>query len=108
MWESHDQDDSETAKSAGHDYSFRHDCDVDGGNPFNKFKGSERNKLKYNPDGSLTLYFQKKWPGKNKQANWLPGPGRDFIPMLRMYWPKETSSSVLDGTWTVPGVKQAP
>ena len=44
---------------------------------------------------------------KNKQANWLPAPSGDFIPMLRMYWPKETSPSVLDGTWTVPGVKQA-
>jgi hypothetical protein len=76
-------------------------------NPLNKFTVSERNKLKYNADGSLTLYFQKESPGKNKQANWLPAPSGDFIPMLRMYWPKETSPSVLDGTWTVPGVKQA-
>jgi hypothetical protein len=77
-------------------------------NPLNKFTVSERNKLKYSPDGSLTLYFQKESPGKEKQANWLPAPNGDFIPMLRIYWPKDTPPSVLDGTWTTPAVKQVP
>jgi hypothetical protein len=26
--------------------------------------------LKYNPDGSLTLYFGAKSPGKDKESNW--------------------------------------
>jgi Protein of unknown function (DUF1214) len=28
--------------------------------------------LKYNPDGSLTLYFGAKSPGEDKESNWVP------------------------------------
>jgi hypothetical protein len=76
-------------------------------NALNKFTVSPRNKLKYNPDGSLTLYFQNESPGKDKEANWLPAPTGDFIPMLRMYWPKETSPSIIDGSWKPPAVELA-
>jgi hypothetical protein len=75
-------------------------------NPLNKFTVSPRNNLKYNPDGSLTLYFQNKSPGRDKEANWLPAPEGVFIPMLRMYWPKDTPPSIIDGTWTPPAIKQ--
>ena len=61
-------------------------------NPLNKFTVSPRNNLKYNKDGSLTLYFQNASPGKAKEANWLPAPKGEFIPMLRMYWPKESDA----------------
>jgi hypothetical protein len=73
-------------------------------NRLNKFTVSPRNNLKYNPDGSLTLYFQNESPGADKEANWLPAPKGDFIAMLRMYWPKETSPSILNGTWKAPPV----
>jgi hypothetical protein len=73
-------------------------------NALNKFTVSTRNNLKYNPDGSLTLYFQNVSPGAEKEANWLPAPKGEFIPMLRMYWPKENSPSILNGTWTAPAV----
>ena len=76
-------------------------------NPLNKFTVSPRNNLKYNPDGSLTLYFQNQSPGKDKEANWLPAPTGAFIPMLRMYWPKDTPPSILDGSWTPPAVMLA-
>jgi hypothetical protein len=76
-------------------------------NPLNKFTVSPRNDLKYNPDGSLTLYFQNESPGNDKEANWLPAPKGDFILMLRMYWPKEKDPSILNGTWTVPPVMRA-
>jgi hypothetical protein len=76
-------------------------------NKLNKFTVSPRNNLKANADGSITLYFQKDSPGKDKEANWLPAPEGEFIPMLRMYWPKDKAPSVLDGTWTPPKVQKA-
>lgn len=75
-------------------------------NELNKFTVSPRNNLKTNADGSITLYFQKDSPGKDKEANWLPAPAGEFIPMLRMYWPKDAAPSVLDGTWTPPKVQK--
>lgn len=75
-------------------------------NALNKFTVSPRNDLKYNEDGSLTLYFQNESPGADKEANWLPAPKGDFIAMLRMYWPKENAPSILDGTWTPPSVEK--
>jgi hypothetical protein len=73
-------------------------------NPLNKFTVSPRDNPKPNADGSLTLYFQNESPGVDKEANWLPAPKGDFLPMLRMYWPKETSPSILNGSWQVPPV----
>ncbi|HKY62401.1 MAG TPA: DUF1254 domain-containing protein [bacterium] len=75
-------------------------------NPLNKFTVSPRNDLKYNADGSLTLYFQNQSPGKDKEANWLPAPKGSFLPMMRMYWPQEESPSILNGTWQPPAVKK--
>ena len=75
-------------------------------NALNKFTVSPRDDLTYNADGSLTLYFQHASPGKDKEANWLPAPKGAFIPMLRMYWPKEKSPSIIDGTWTPPKVEK--
>ena len=73
-------------------------------NALNKFTVSPRNNLKANADGSVTLYFQNASPGKDKEANWLPAPKGEFIPMLRMYWPKDQSPSILDGSWKPPPV----
>jgi hypothetical protein len=73
-------------------------------NALNKFTVSPRNNLTYNTDGSLTLYFQNTSPGKDKENNWLPAPTGEFLPMLRMYWPKDTSPSILNGSWTPPRV----
>jgi hypothetical protein len=75
-------------------------------NKLNKFTVSPRNNLVPNEDGSVTLYFQNESPGADKEANWLPAPKGEFLPMLRMYWPKETSPSILDGSWTPPRVKK--
>ena len=88
-----------------------HDVRVDQGwwfvpNALNKFTVSERDNPKPSADGSLTLYFQNESPGNAAEANWLPAPKGDFIPMLRMYWPKETSPSILNGTWKPPSVER--
>lgn len=73
-------------------------------NALNKFTVSPRDNLKYNEDGSLTVYFQNESPGADKQANWLPAPKGEFLPMLRMYWPKEDDPTILNGTWQPPAI----
>lgn len=75
-------------------------------NPLNRSTLSPRNDLKYNDDGSLDLYIQKDSPSKEKESNWLPAPPGKFILMLRLYWPRETAPSIIDGTWTPPPVRK--
>lgn len=52
--------------------------------------------LKKNADGSLTIYVQKKSPGKDKESNWLPAPNGPIYMVMRLYWPKEQA---LNGAW---------
>jgi hypothetical protein len=75
-------------------------------NALNRYTLSSRNKFVTNADGSVDLYLQADSPGKDKEANWLPAPKAKFIPMLRLYWPKETPPTILDGSWVLPAVKQ--
>jgi hypothetical protein len=75
-------------------------------NPLNKFTVSARNHPAPNSDGSLTLHFQHESPGKDREANWLPAPKGDFVLMLRMYWPKDDTPSILNGTWKPPLVER--
>jgi hypothetical protein len=75
-------------------------------NELDRFTLSSRNKFKTNPDGSVDLHIQNAPPGKTKESNWLPAPQDKFILMLRLYWPKETPPSILDGTWKLPAVKK--
>ena len=66
--------------------------------------------MKTNADGSVTLYIQKDSPGTDKEANWLPAPDGLIYLVMRLYWPKETSPSILpagEGTWKPPAVVQA-
>jgi hypothetical protein len=74
-------------------------------NKLNRYTLSSRFDFKYAEDGSLDLYIQNDSPGKDKESNWLPAPKGKFVLMLRMYWPKEKSSSILDGSWKPPAVK---
>ncbi len=75
-------------------------------NILNKYTVSPRNDLKYNADGSLDLYIQNEAPDKGKQANWLPAPKGEFVLMMRLYWPKDTAPSIIDGSWKPFGVKR--
>lgn len=75
-------------------------------NALNRYTLSPRNQLKTNGDGSIDLYLQKDNPGPDKEANWLPAPAAGFIPMFRLYWPKETPPSVLNGSWWPPVVQK--
>jgi len=73
-------------------------------NPLNRFAVSSWMPFKYDPDGSLTLYFQNENPGNDKEANWLPAPKGGFNLLLRLYAPR---SEVLTGKWNPPPVTKA-
>jgi hypothetical protein len=75
-------------------------------NPLNRYTHSSRSPLKANPDGSVDLYIQKESPGPDKESNWLPAPAGKFVLMMRLYWPRATDPSILDGSWKLPPVKR--
>jgi hypothetical protein len=75
-------------------------------NPLNRYSISVRQDLKANQNGSVTLYIQNKSPGADKESNWLPAPPGKFVLMMRLYWPKETDPSIINGSWTIPPVKR--
>jgi hypothetical protein len=59
--------------------------------------------MKQNADGSLTLYFQNRSPGPDKEANWVPTPTDEFSLYVRAYWPTD---KILKGAWTAPAVNR--
>ena len=73
---------------------------------FNRYSINSRDALKLNSDGSVDIHIQHEDPGPDGRANWLPAPDGRFILMMRLYWPKETPPSILDGTWMIPPVKK--
>ncbi|MGD0230936.1 MAG: DUF1254 domain-containing protein [Syntrophorhabdales bacterium] len=71
-------------------------------NPLKRYSLGTKNKnLKYNADGSLTLYAGAKSPGKNEESNWLPAPNGTFSLYIRAYW---ADKAILDGTWQPPKI----
>ena len=70
-------------------------------NSLNRFAVSSWMPFKYNPDGSLDLYFQNESPGADKEANWLPAPKGPFNLTMRLYGPK---SEALTGGWNPPSI----
>ena len=73
-------------------------------NALNRFSlgTKSRSFMKNNADGSLTLYFGAKSPGKEKESNWLPAPEGRFSLYIRAYW---ADKPILDGTWMPPQVE---
>ena len=76
-------------------------------NPLDRSTLSSRFDFHYNADGSLDLYIQHDSPGKDQESNWLPAPSGKFVLMLRLYWPRETAPSIIDGTWQPPAGPEA-
>ena len=73
-------------------------------NPINRYSiGSATPGLTTAEDGSITIYFQAKSPGKDKESNWLPAPEGPFWPILRTYGP---GKSILDKSWKMPAIKR--
>ena len=73
-------------------------------NAINRYSlGSATPGLKKAADGSITLTFQAKSPGKDKESNWLPAPEVPFWVVLRTYGP---GKAILDKSYKLPAVKQ--
>jgi hypothetical protein len=62
--------------------------------------GTKNKDLKYNADGSLTIYVQATPPEGDKRLNWLPSAKGNFSLYFRTYWP---DTAVTSGQWTPPG-----
>ncbi len=77
-------------------------------NPFERYDLGGRNRLITNPDGSVDFYLQADSPGADKEANWLPASKGKFNLVLRIYSPRGTPPSIVDGTWTPPPVRRVP
>ena len=75
-------------------------------NEINRYSVGTKNKtMKYDSDGSLTIYVQADPPPEAQRANWLPAPkGGDFSIYIRAYWPKV---KITDGSWTPPAIEKA-
>jgi hypothetical protein len=81
-------------------------------NPIDRYliNSTMMDSLKKNADGSLTLYIQNKSPGADLESNWLPAPAGAIYLVMRLYWPKEDSPSILPvdhGSWEPPAVVRA-
>jgi len=63
--------------------------------------GTKNKNLKYNADGSLTLYAGAKSPGADKESNWLPAPNSTFSLYIRAYW---ADKAILDTSWQPPTI----
>jgi hypothetical protein len=73
-------------------------------NPLGRYSlGTQNKTLKFNPDGSLTLYAGAKSPSKDMEANWLPAPNGVFSLYIRAYW---ADKAILDGTWQPPAIEK--
>jgi hypothetical protein len=73
-------------------------------NPIDRYIiGSATPGLATAADGSITLYFSAKSPGKDKESNWLPAPEGPFWPILRTYGP---GKDILDKTWKMPPINR--
>ncbi|UCG24453.1 MAG: DUF1254 domain-containing protein [Chloroflexota bacterium] len=73
-------------------------------NDLNRYSLGTKNKdLKFNPDGSLTLYAGTQAPGEDKETNWLPAPEEAFSLYIRAYWGEEP---ILDGSWIPPRIER--
>jgi hypothetical protein len=74
-------------------------------NPINRYAIGDRDRLTFNPDGSLDLYIQGSDPSPDRESNWLPSGDGPFNLTIRLYWPKP---AILDGSWHPPALEHVP
>ncbi len=75
-------------------------------NDMERFSIGTKNKdLKFNKDGSLTIYVQNERPAEDRVSNWLPAPDTNLAMTIRVYGPEE--ERIYSGEWVPPAVKVA-
>jgi hypothetical protein len=74
-------------------------------NSINRYAIGDRDRLKFNSDGSLDLYIQSQNPGPDRESNWLPSGDGPFNLTIRLYWPEE---AILNGSWRPPALQLLP
>jgi len=73
-------------------------------NDLNRYSlGTKNETLKFNSDGSLTIYAGAAFPGEDKESNWIPAPDETFSLYIRAYWGKK---AILDRSWIPPIIEQ--
>ena len=72
-------------------------------NPIKRYAIGDRTRgLRYDADGSLTIYLQHSAPA-GKESNWLPAPAGDFNLNLRAYLPKP---ELLNNSYQPPPIER--
>lgn len=73
-------------------------------NPIGRYSiGDRTSGIRYNDDGSLTLWLQNT-PPNDKDKNWLPIPAGYFMAVVRMYEPQ---SAILEKHYALPRIEKA-
>lgn len=73
-------------------------------NPIGRYSIGDRDDLRPNRDGSISIHIQRSFPGPEREGNWLPAPrSGGFSLDLRLYWP---ASDALNGRWCAPVVRR--
>jgi hypothetical protein len=72
-------------------------------NPLKRYALGDRDKLKFNADGSLDIFVQEEKPDPDKESNWLPAPPDGFLLIMRIYHP---APEVMNGKWAPPTVQR--
>jgi hypothetical protein len=81
-------------------YDARHNLVA---NPIKRYALGDRDKLKFNIEGSLDVFIQNESPGADKEASWLPAPTGEFNLVLRCYLP---GLDIQEQRWIPPAVKK--
>jgi hypothetical protein len=73
-------------------------------NPLGRYSIGDRDELRPNRDGSITINIQRSFPGPERENNWLPAPrSGGFSLDMRLYWP---APDALNGRWCPPVVRR--
>jgi hypothetical protein len=74
-------------------------------NPLGRYSIGDRDDLRPNRDGSVTINIQRSFPGPERENNWLPAPrSGGFNLDMRLYWP---APDALNGHWCPPVVRRS-